>query len=316
MRVAVIVVNWNGHRWLRRALQAISGQTRRPDRIIVVDNGSTDGSERIAEEYAGAELIRLGKNTGFAAANNVGIDTAADCEWVALVNNDAFPEPEWLERLVAQANGHKGFHFFASRIVKDDDGITLDSRGDAYHPSGLAWSRGHGRQVREGDGRDEEVFGACAAAAMFNRSAVLSVGGFDSEYFCYFEDVDLSFRLRLAGYRCQYVDSAIVRHVGSASTGRRSDFAVYHGHRNMVWTFFKNMPLLALFAYLPQHLLLNVISVLWFSVRGQGRSILRAKADAIRGLPQVLRKRRRYPLSAHVADVWEKGVLSPYVRRG
>jgi GT2 family glycosyltransferase len=104
--------------------------------------------------------------------------------------------------------------------------------------------------------------------------------------------VDLAFRLRLAGHRCLYVPDAVVRHVGSASSGRRSDFAVYHGHRNLVWTFVKNMPAPLLALYWPHHLLLNVAGLAWFTLRGQGRPIFRAKADALRGLPRVLRQRR------------------------
>jgi GT2 family glycosyltransferase len=138
-----------------------------------------------------------------------------------------------------------------------------------------------------------EVFSACAAAALYRRDALLEIGGFDERYFCYVEDVDAGFRLRLRGYRCLYVPDAVAHHVGSATTGKGSDFSTYHGHRNLVWTFFKDMPGPLLALYLPQHLILNVLSVVWFSMRGQARTILRAKWDALRGLPAVLRDRRR-----------------------
>ena len=125
------------------------------------------------------------------------------------------------------------------------------------------------------------------------RAAFEEVGGFDEHYFCYFEDVDLGFRLRLRGYRCVYVPAAIVEHVSSALSGYRSDFAVYHGERNAVWTFIKDMPGPLLLAYLPQHLALNIAALMYYPWRGQGRVVLRAKLDALRGVAGVLRRRRR-----------------------
>ena len=137
-----------------------------------------------------------------------------------------------------------------------------------------------------------EIFGPCAAAGLYRRAAFLEVGGFDASYFCYFEDVDLAFRLRLRGYRSRYVPEAVVHHVGSALSGYRSDFAVFHGHRNLVWTFFKDMPTPLLALYLPHHLAMNLAAVLVAARRGQGPVALKAKAAAIRGLPRVLRARR------------------------
>jgi GT2 family glycosyltransferase len=164
------------------------------------------------------------------------------------------------------------------------------------------------------------VFSACAAAALYHRDALIEIGGFDERYFCYHEDVDAGFRLRLRGYRCLYVPDAVVRHVGSASSGRKSDFATYHGHRNLVWTFFKNMPATLLAVYLPQHFVFNFASILWFSARGQARAILRAKRDALRGLPQVLRERgdvqrhRRIGARA-LRSAMARGWLTPYISR-
>jgi GT2 family glycosyltransferase len=139
------------------------------------------------------------------------------------------------------------------------------------------------------------VFAPCAAAALYRRDVLLEVSGFDESYFAYLEDVDLGFRLRLAGYRCLYVPDAVVRHVGSATTGgQHSDFSVYHGHRNLV--------------------------IVYFSLRGQGRVILKAKWDAIKGLPRILRERRRVQKNRRISS-WElrrvmtKGLLTPYLRR-
>ncbi len=167
---------------------------------------------------------------------------------------------------------------------------------------------------------DTEVFAPCAAAALYRRKAFDEVGGFDEQYFCYFEDVDLGFRLRLGGHKCVYVHSAIVEHVSSALSGYRSDFAVYHGERNAVWTFFKNMPSGLLWLYLPQHLLLNLAALIYYPWRGQGRVVLRAKFDACRGLGDVL-KRRKLVQRSRRASAWTvrtamlRGILSPYLSR-
>jgi len=291
--VAIVVVNWNSGTLLERCLAAVSAQTRAPRRVLVVDNGSTDGSERAARERLGVELLALGTNLGFAAANNRGIARAGDCDWVALLNPDAFPEPGWLEALVRAAVGDPRFALLASRQVLADDPSRLDGTGDVYTVAGLAWRRHHGQAAAGTDLDPKEVFSPCAAAALYRRDAVIEAGGFDESFFCYFEDVDLAFRLRLAGHRCLYVPDAVVRHLGSAASGRRSPFSVYHGHRNLVWTYWKNMPAALLAVYWPQHLALNLGSLLWIALRGQGGTILRAKRDALFALPRVLRERRR-----------------------
>jgi GT2 family glycosyltransferase len=136
---------------------------------------------------------------------------------------------------------------------------------------------------------------------------LLKVGGFDEDFFCYVEDVDLGFRLRLAGYKSIYVPEAIVYHVGSASTGgRHSDFSIYHGHRNLVWTFIKNMPGILLWVLLPLHLLLNIVSILYFSFIGKGKVILTAKLDAVKGIPSMWRKRHHIQEIRQVSasDIW------------
>jgi GT2 family glycosyltransferase len=291
--VAVVVVDWNSGDLMGRCLTALAHQSPAPDRIVVVDNASTsETSRRVTPEHPRVDFVRLAENRGFAAGTNHGIALAPDVEWIALLNPDAFPEPNWLERLLAAAQAHPEHSFFASRQVMADDPGLLDGTGDTYAVSGLAWRRDHGLRAAGRRGEPEEVFGPCAAAALYRRDALVEVGGLDESYFCYFEDVDLAFRLRLAGHRCLYVPDAVVRHVGSATSGRRSDFSVYHGHRNLVWTFWKNMPPALLASYWPHHLVLNAISLVHFTARGQGRAILRAKHDALRGLPRILRTRR------------------------
>ncbi len=185
--------------------------------------------------------------------------------------------------------------------------MLLDGEGDAYHVSGLVWRMGHGAPVPAVAENEREVFSPCAAAALYRRSALLEAGGFDEDYFCYVEDVDLGFRLRLAGHRCLYVPLSVAHHVGSGTTGgRHSDFAIYHGHRNLVWTFVKDMPGLLFWLLLPLHVLLNLVSVIWFVLRGRGGVILRAKRDAVLGLPKMWRKRQQIQKMrlASIGDIW------------
>ncbi|HVH25669.1 MAG TPA: glycosyltransferase family 2 protein [Vicinamibacterales bacterium] len=327
MTVAVVIVNWNAGDLLRRCLESLERQTRRPDKVVIVDNGSSDESLNSARHAIqalhtrlGAELIRLPENAGFARANNIAARAAGQVDAFALLNPDAFPEPAWLEALVAAAERHPDVAAFASQMRLDASPDRLDGAGDSYHVSGRAWRIGHRVSCTEWPAADAEVFAPCAAAALYRREAFEEVGGFDEQFFCYFEDVDLGFRLRLRGHRCLYVHSAVVRHVSSASSGYRSDFAVYHGERNAVWTFVKNMPAPLFWVYLPQHLALNLAALLFYPMRAQGKAVWRAKIDALRGLPAVWRRRKRVQAVLHV-DPWalrrsmRVGIAVPYLRR-
>lgn len=291
-RVTVIIVNWNSGAWLARAVAALGLQTCRDFRLLVVDNASSDDSvARARAENVPFDLLAQKSNTGFAAANNRAA-AQAESEWLALLNPDAVPAPDWLERLLAAATAHPEFDFFGSRQMMTDAADHLDGIGDDYHISGMARRRGRGRRLRAADLAGREIFAPCAAAALYRRDMFLAAGGFDERFFCYFEDVDLGFRLRLLGHRALYVPDAVVAHAGAAITGSGSDFTVYHGHRNLVWAYVKNMPGALFWACLPAHLALNVAAVCFFSLKGQGRVVLRAKRDALRGLPAMLASRR------------------------
>lgn len=283
-------------------------QTVKPHEIILVDNASSDRSLEIARRFPSVRLIALERNTGFAQGNNLAITAAsAESQWIALINPDAFAEPGWLEALLGAAESNPGFDMLGSRLVSAADPGMLDGAGDAYHMSGLVWRLGHGAFVPAAAEPEREVFSPCAAAALYRRNALDEVGGFDEDYFCYVEDVDLGFRLRLAGYQCLYVPQSVAHHVGSGTTGGQdSDFSVYHGHRNLVWTFVKNMPGALFWLLLPLHVLLNLASILWFALQGRGRVILRAKRDAWLGLPKMWRKRQALQKNsvATVGEIW------------
>lgn len=302
--VAVIIINYNGGDMLLHCLHNLELQTWRSFRVIVVDNASSDDSMLRAErEYPWIEAVCLESNVGFAMGNNIGAALAPECRWIACLNPDAYAHPDWLANLMRAAQAHPEFAFFGSQLILADEPGRLDGTGDIYHVSGAAWRRDHGRELAKGHHVEEEIFAPCAAAALYRRDVFDAAGGFDSDYFCYFEDVDLAFRMRLLGHRCYYVPSAIVHHVSSAIAGYQSPFTVYHGHRNLVWTFFKDMPLPLLLAYFLLHLLLNAASIVLYTFKGQPMTILKSKRDAIRGLRSVWRKRRQIQSQRRISSL-------------
>jgi GT2 family glycosyltransferase len=274
----------------------------------VVDNASSDGSLNVLRQYPNVRLLPLNANLGFARGNNLAVEMlASQTQWIALMNPDAFARPDWLEKLLAAAELNPEFDVFGSKLVNEADPTKLDGTGDVYHMSGLVWRSGHGKLASSVMDVEREIFSPCAAAAIYRRSVFEKVGGFDEDFFCYVEDVDLGFRMRLAGARCLYVPDSLVQHVGSGTTGgQHSGFSVYHGHRNLVWTFVKNMPGILFWLLLPLHVALNVLTIVWFTLRGQGTVIWRAKRDAVRGLPKMWRKRQQIQKNrvASIASIW------------
>jgi GT2 family glycosyltransferase len=310
-KIAVIIVNFNGKEFLGQCLESLQRQVFLNFKIIVVDNSSDDRSvDGLEERFPGVEVMRMDENVGFAAANNYAIKKAEGFQWVALLNPDAIAKPDWLLNLNIAAEKNPRYNFFGSKLIKESSSEQLDGTGDIYHLCGLAWRRDHGAVEKKNSRLAEEIFSPCAAAAMYRRDIVLEVGGFDERFFCYFEDIDLAFRLRLLGHRCLYVPNAKVGHFGSAIAGRRSDFAVYHGHRNMVWTYLKNMPSELLWRGLLQHLLVNFASLIWFSLHGQAGPIFRAKRDALLGLRQTIKQRKSIQKNIKVTSENLKKVLA------
>jgi GT2 family glycosyltransferase len=289
---------------------SLSQQTVVPRRIIVVDNASTDSSLADIENiHPAIEMIHAPSNLGFARANNLALAHVADLQWTVLLNPDAIAEPTWLEKLLDVAESNREYSFFASKMIDALSPELLDGCGDIVHFSGLAWRRWHGSPVTTCKGKTEECFAVCAGAGMYATGALKMIGGFDEHFFCYCEDVDLSFRLQLQGLRCLYVADAVVFHAGAISSGgKQSDFSVYHGHRNLVWTYVKNMPGWLFYLCLPAHIGLNVVEVIWFTFQGRAKIILRSKRDAILGLPKVWGERAKIQKNRVVTslEIWRK----------
>jgi len=294
MPITVIIVNWNGGDLLLDCLKHLQDQSSPADSILLMDNGSTDGSGEKAALIPGITVHFLNENFGFAKANNLALEHC-QTKWVALLNPDALADKEWLAQLrLAIQSAPSNIASFGSQQRSLSDPEKLDGIGDSYHLSGLVWRTGYGKKIADFQLEGTpEIFSPCACAAVYNLKVLQQVGGFDEDFFCYVEDVDLGFRLQLHNYLACYVPNAIVYHAGSASTGgQHSDFSIYHGHRNLVWAFVKNMPPVLFWILLPLHILLNIISIAYFWRKGKARIIIKAKRDALFGLTNMWKKRQ------------------------
>ena len=288
--ITVVVVNYNGGDYLRGCLASLARQTFRNFETIIVDNASSDDSlDRLDETPDRLTVIRESANLGFAGGNNVGA-RAGKGKWLALLNPDAEADPHWLEAMMRAIEERPGHRLIASLQISLHDPSKLDGAGDCYLAYGYAWRGGFGHPVAEAPPAGE-CFAPCGAAAFYPRDLFLEAGGFDERYFCYHEDVDIAFRLRLMGERCQFVPAARIRHAGSGITGRTSRFAVFHGVRNGVWTWVKNMPGGWLVLTSPVWLVGALALIIRGLFRGAFLPTVQGFAAAIGGLGPALRAR-------------------------
>ena len=290
--VSVIVLNFNGRRWLEPCLTALAGQIGAPPfEILLADNGSQDGSiAMVADRFPAVRIVDNHRNIGYAEGNNRAT-RAARGPVLAFLNNDTIPDPHWLAALHAAHARASPQTVVTSRIVVLDRPQIVDSAGDGYLRAGGAFKRGHGRPAVDFL-ESQEVFGACGAAFMVSRAFFDRLGGFDDRFFMVYEDVDLSYRARLAGGRCFYVADAVVRHAGSGTLGVASDVAVFHGQRNLEGTWITNTPAGLLLKTLPAHVVYSLAGLVHYARIGRLGAAVRGKLDALRGLPRVLAQRR------------------------
>jgi N-acetylglucosaminyl-diphospho-decaprenol L-rhamnosyltransferase len=255
---SVLIVNFNGGDYVQGALASLARQSYRNFEVILVDNASTDGSvDKL--DIAGLPnfmLLSQTKNLCFAGGNNLGAHSARG-RWLALLNPDAEAAPDWLEKVAEGAARHSGVTSFSCTQYALHAPDKLDGAGDNYLVCGIPWRGGYGRPACELPG-EGEAFSPCGASAIYDRSVFLAHGGFDERLFCFGEDVDLGFRLRLVGERCIFLPSAIVFHAGGGLSNKVSGFAVRLGTRNRLWVYLKNMPMALLIPTLPFHVALTL----------------------------------------------------------
>ncbi len=280
--LSVIIVNFNAGEKLARCLRHLALQTYRDFETIVLDNASGDTSIDLAKAAApNAIFIMAESNLGFAAANNKAVEIARG-EWVVFLNPDAYADADWLSALMSATERYPWADAFGSTQLNAENPGIIDGAGDVFHVFGIPY-RGHFGWPVEKLPPDGECFAPCAAAAMYRRAVFIALGGFDERFFCYGEDVDLGFRLRLAGGRAVQVRDARVLHEGSGITGRYSDFTVYHGNRNRIWTTYKNMPGAIYWPLMPLRILVDVYLAFRALSAGTANPYLRAIADGYLG---------------------------------
>ncbi len=287
--VSVVVVNYNGRAHLERCLPVLAAQTYRDLEVIVVDNASTDGSaEWVAAHFPRVCLVRAPTNLGFAGGNNLGI-RAARGTFIATLNNDTEVEPDYVERFVAPMRD-PNVGSCAALMLEFDRRERIDSAGIRIDRAGFAWNRLAG-QPAESITRGQEVWGACAGAALYRRAMLDEIGLFDEGYFGFYEDVDLAWRARRAGWKCILVPSARVYHIHGGSFRRGSYYKMYLLARNRWWTILKNYPRPALFWNLPLIIGADILSLLVSLAQNRSPAPLRGRLDALRGMRTALAKR-------------------------
>ncbi len=303
LKVLVVIPNWNGEDLLAESLRSIENQTY-PCQIVVVDNGSTDGSiDIIKKQFPKVHLIELAENTGFTGGVNAGLRySIEEGFWAtALFNNDAEAEPDWLENLVKELEEDKKAGIATGKLMRQDK-KHIDSTGDFYTIWGIPMPRGRNHKDTGQYDQVESVFGASGGASLYRTSMLKQIGLFDERFFAYIEDVDISFRARLAGWGVVYTPKAVVYHHVSATTSKMvSSFARYHWIKNYLMAYTKNMPTKLYWKYFPlfafQYLRYGLSSL----VRGGFWAYVRSSARFLALLPGVLKDRQKIQKSRKVS---------------
>jgi GT2 family glycosyltransferase len=284
--VSIVIVNWNGRHLLARCLPRVLAQDWADAEVVVFDNGSTDGSaDWVEAHYPAVRVLRGARNLGFAAGNNAAIGQTKGA-YVATLNNDADPDPDWLSCLVGAMAATPEVGMCASKMVRADDPSTIDACGVEVDRAGIAWNRYSGERERSGETAPYEVFGPCAGAALYRRTMLEQVGSFDADYFAYNEDVDLAWRAQRAGWRCFYVPAARVTHRHSSTAREGSPFKGYHVGRNKVWTLIKNYPWPDWLRALP--------TIAAYDTAGWGYALAHGDLHPLRGRIAALRQWGRF----------------------
>lgn len=306
-----VIPNWNGKDYITNCLRSIVSQSIKAN-IIVVDNGSVDGSvDLIEKEFPEVFLIKNDKNYGFAGGVNRGIQKAIDmgAEYVALFNNDAIADKRWLEELVSCLQKNPKTAIATCKFL-DSKGNKFDSTGDIYTTWGLSYPRGRGEPVSDVYDNRNLVFGASGGASLYRTSLFKEIGLFDQEFFAYFEDVDISFRAQLAGWKVRYVPTAIAYHQISATTGKIKGFGTYHTLKNLPLLLWKNVPARLLPVILPRFLVAYTMFLFSALIKGQGWFAFKGMLMSFWWLPKKLIQRRKIQSARKVDAQYVASVIT------
>ncbi len=275
IKTTVVIPNYNGIAYIEDCLTFLKRTKGTEFDTIVVDNGSSDGSDRVvAEKFPWVNLICLEHNTGFSNAVNVGIK-ASKTPYVLLLNNDTVVEHDFVVRLEQVMDEKPEYFSFAAKMLSLRNPEEIDDAGDYYCALGWAFARGKGKPSSRFTAQTD-VFAACAGAAIYRREVFRQIGYFDELHFAYLEDIDIGYRARLRGFKNGYCPQAVVYHAGSGSSGSRyNEFKVNLSSKNSIYLIAKNMPLLQILLNIPFLFLGFFVKTLFFIKKGFGVVYLR-----------------------------------------
>lgn len=290
--ISIIIANWNGRQFLPDCLSSLRQQTFRDFEIIFVDNASTDDSvDFVRAHFPELKIVALESNCGFSGGNIAGYEHASG-ETIVLLNNDTEAHPGWLEAIHRASREFSTAGSFASKMMYYNDRTRIENCGFQIDSAGIAAELGRDELDGPNWEASREIFGACGGAVAYRRSMLEQIGFLDRDFFMIYEDVDLSFRAQLSGFRCVYVPRAVVYHHYRSTIKKRPALQVFYSQRNIDFVYWKNLPLAFILRSAPRRLLYELGSALYFFRIGSGLPFLRAKLDVLRRLPSVLKKRR------------------------
>jgi GT2 family glycosyltransferase len=307
--VSIIILNWNGKKYIKNCLDSVFAQDYKNIEVIVVDNGSDDGSPQIIQEnYDRVLLIRNRKNLGFGEGNNIGIRHAHG-DYILIMNNDAEIDRSCVTEMKKAIDKHALYGACASKIYLKYEDDLIDAAGIVVYPDGLSIGRGR-LESSELYNREEEVFFASGCCALYRKEMLEDIRlydeYFDEDFFAYADDTDLGWRARLRGWRCIYTPDAKVHHLHSASTGTYAPMKAFLVERNRIWVQMKCFPL-GLLLYGQLFTFVRYLYQLYGVIIGRGASgaftkkhsrgelamiLLKVYYSALKGLPTILKKRR------------------------
>lgn len=300
--ISIIIPNYNGMDFLKDCLDSLLAQTMPDFEIILVDDSSSDKSvEYVRNKYKTVNIIQMKRNSGFSKVVNEGIKQATG-EYVFLLNNDTRLEKNCLEEIRNAARRHPEYALFACKVLNMANPNLIDSAGDGYSVFGNPYKIGYKKKDGPAYQREKEVFGACAAAAVYKRNLFKDIGLFDEDFGFYNEDSDLNFRARLKGYRCLYVPSAVVYHKLMGSYGKRLGKAIYQICRNKINLIVKDVPTSLVVKYLPFLILGRIRDLLMAASKFKLFSGLRGMFAALWQLPLMLKKRKEIQKLRKISD--------------
>ena len=309
--VTFVIPHWNNYPLLEKCLLALSRQTRKDFSITVVDNGSTDGSpDLVKSRFPGVRLLRLDYNSGFARAVNLGIKSTRS-PYLAFLNNDVCLTPSWLEMMLRKADAHPEAGAIAGKLYQEGPGEKiLSSAGNLILRSGFGRDRGGGEPDRGQYDDDDRVFWASGAACLIPSWLFAKIGGWDEDFFAYFEDIDLGMRAQLAGFHCRYQAAAVGYHIGSATGRAHPRLRAGLQFRNAVMIVIKDFPAPLIEANFSAIIFAQMTALVYLSLRLYGRTVFRAWVYLLRHRRNLLQKRkliqenRRVPTS-RIAALFE-----------